>query len=239
MNVVAASSEILFAPDDLERRIEVIGRKCYKSEARITADSAVAFVRMLNDRHHYPMFDHGHISALFVTNRGVSHELVRHRIAAYAQESTRYCNYGRADELTFISPTAMAKDWTIEDWEDWSTSCLQAETAYLRMVRRGRRPEEARDVLPNALKTEIVATFDVTAWRHVFALRCAKTAHPQMREVMTPLRDSFVSRWPAFFEDLLLPSAEDQIVQIRRLLNLTAEESIIDAIRAKLFPGDP
>lgn len=205
MIIIPASVKIENQPLNAYQTIEKIGRTCYKSEDKITNDSAERFVRMLRDRGHTAMFDHVSVSVRFIVDRGVSHELVRHRIAAYAQESTRYCNYEKMDNITFIDPCFLNKEGSTLDklrWFTWEAAMKNAEWSYIELIRHGASPQEARSVLPNSLKTEIVATLDFTAWRHVFKLRTAKAAHPQMREIMIPLLNIFKMYWPACFDDI-------------------------------------
>lgn len=206
MRSIKAHTEILTEIKGLDilRRVERVGRTCYKSEDLITDTSAPEFVAMLIKRGHEAMLEHESISVKFVVDRGVSHEIVRHRIAAYAQESTRYCNYSKdkfGRELTFIRPCF---------WEDkpdllklWELAMEMAEAEYLSLVDDGAKPEEARSVLPNSLKTEIVVTMDLREWRHFFRLRTAPVAHPQMREVTIPLLAEMKTRLPVLFDDIL------------------------------------
>jgi thymidylate synthase (FAD) len=215
MKIVEPSYHLLYAPEDkcphcggeldgAYKRIERIGRVAYKSEDKITPESAEKFVRMLADRKHWPVFDHVHVTVLWVTNRGVSHELVRHRIAAYLQESTRFCNYSKGkfdSECSFVRPEEFRPG--SEEYRLWCEDMAYTEKAYLRWLARGYKPDRARGVLPNDLKTEIVSTFDFTEWRHVFSLRTAPVAHPQMRQLTVPLLGEFAQRWPAVFADLL------------------------------------
>ncbi len=139
----------------------------------------------------------------FIVDRGVSHELVRHRVASFAQESTRYCNYGKekfGKEITFIKPAFWEKG--SEQYKHWSKACSFTENAYFKLLEDGATPQEARAVLPNSLKTEIVVTANVREWRHIFKLRTAKDAHPQMREVMTPLLAEMTMYLPELFGDI-------------------------------------
>lgn len=204
MKIINASAKILYAFDDVLSRIETIGRTCYKSEEAISPGSDSKFVREIMSRRHYPLLDHVSASVRFIVDRGVSHELVRHRIAAHAQESTRYCNYSKerfGRELTFVYPFFLINRDS-RAWHVWLETMERAENAYLEMLDSGCKAEEARSVLPNSLKTEIVTTMPFTSWRHVFKLRCAKEAHPQMREVMIPLLHTFAQRWPEVFGDI-------------------------------------
>jgi thymidylate synthase (FAD) len=214
MRIVEPSYEILYAPQDFcphckgvldgaYKRIERIGRTAYKSEDKITAESAETFTEMIVGRKHWPVLDHVHVTVLWVMNRGISHELVRHRIAAYLQESTRFCNYSKGkfgNECTFIRPEEFKPG--DENYAIWSHQMGQTEKWYLDWLARGFKAERARGVLPNDLKTEIVSTFDFTEWRHVFKLRTAPVAHPQMRQLTIPLLAEFKTRWPLVFGDL-------------------------------------
>jgi len=190
--------------------IERAGRTCYKSEDKITQDSCIDFVKMINKNGHHSVLEHSAMTVKFICDRGISHELVRHRLASYSQESTRYCNYKGG--ITFIIPpwvdikigeyktlfpkVAMTND---KDWE-WYKSIFEAERTYLLLLSKGLLPEQARSVLPNSLKTEIVMTCNLREWRHVFALRCSKKAHPQIRELMLPLRSEMRRIIPVIFD---------------------------------------
>ena len=144
------------------------------------------------------------ITIRFVCDRGVSHEIVRHRIASYAQESTRYCNYSKDkfnNEITVIKPCFLKPCENIED-TFWYKSCEYAEMSYFDMLNVGYTPQEARSVLPNSLKTEIVVTYNLREWRNFFKLRTASVAHPQMREITVPLLKEFKTYLPEIFGDI-------------------------------------
>lgn len=149
---------------------------------------------------------HCDITVKFIVDRGVSHELVRHRVASFAQESTRYCNYGKdkfGKQLTFIIPEFFK--FGSEEWHLWKTQMESVEKLYIEMIERGVSPQEARTVLPNSLKTEIVMTANAAEWIHFFELRaCNKTgkAHPQMLEVTRPLLDEFKETVAVIFDGL-------------------------------------
>ena len=203
MRIVKASFEIIAATDLLEQVIEVAGRTCYKSEDKICEGSAHAFVSKIRSINLESVLEHGAITVRFVVDRGVSHELVRHRIASFSQESTRYCNYAKdkfGEEITVVDAHPHIEGASYQTWEG---ACKDAERSYFALLEEGVRPQLARDVLPNSLKTEIVMTTNPREWRHVFKLRCAEAAHPQMREVMIPCRNEFAARWPALFADLM------------------------------------
>lgn len=210
-------------PEDFSRAtrdIERAARVCYKSEDKIGENSDIAICRRLIKSGHEAMLEHApSISVLFVCDRGVSHELVRHRHASFAQESTRYCNYSKdkfGNELTFIEPFWL-KDIK-QEWHEFGDYQMErrdsaasfeeglkiAEELYLELIEKGWTAQQARAILPNALKTEIIVTANVREWRHIFELRAAKAAHPQMRELMEPLLMEFKHLCPVLFEDLII-----------------------------------
>jgi thymidylate synthase (FAD) len=202
MQIIEPSFEILDRVNgpELLARIERYGRTCYKSEDKITTESAPTFVRMLLARGHESVLEHEKITVRVICNRGVSHEIVRHRIAAYSQESTRYCNYGKGDGITVIRPLFFAPD--SPEFEEWETAMEQAEDAYNALLAMGASPQEARSVLPNSLKTEIVITYNLREWRHFFRLRTSPAAHPQMREIAIPMLREFRRLVPVVFDDI-------------------------------------
>lgn len=195
--------------------IELAGRTCYKSEDKITPDSAEKFVRMVRDRGHHSVIEHSAVTVKIICDRGVTHELVRHRLAAYSQESTRYCNYYKGG-VTFVippwvnlEPGEVEPDWyshepssPISDTNVWYVAVMNAEMEYLELLERGWSPQQARSVLPNSLKTEIVITANFREWLHIFTLRCSKAAHPQMREIMIPLCEKFKKLIPVVFDNV-------------------------------------
>lgn len=184
------------------RMVEYIGRKCYKSEGNITEDSYDGFIRKLISKGHEAMIEHGSFSVCFIVDRGVSHELVRHRLASWAQESTRYCNYSKEKfgrELTFIRPFFFDKDST--EFDAWKVSMELAEKMYMQILDSGKSPQEARSVLPNSLKTEVVMTANFREWRNFFKLRADAPAHPQMKQVVKPLLGELIDLCPSIFGD--------------------------------------
>jgi thymidylate synthase (FAD) len=205
MKIIKPSFEILTEIDGNEvlKAIEVAGRTCYKSENMITDKSAKDFVKMLIDKGHEAVIEHYDITVRIICDRGVSHEIVRHRVASYAQESTRYCNYSHDkfdNEITVIKPCF---------WDDrsdlyalWEIQCRLAEQTYMVMLQNGARPEEARSILPHSLKTELVVTMNLREWRHFFKLRTDKAAHPQMREIAIPMLAAFKKLIPVVFDSI-------------------------------------
>lgn len=212
MRLIKPSFEILRCPPGTEilQAIEECGRTCYKSEEKMTDDSALEFVRKIMKRKHVSVIEHEYVRVRFIIDRGVSHELVRHRLCSFSQESTRYCDYA-GGHITFIVPPWVKK---IQGEEivtarlrgfgpdiEWHNSLIDIEYRYKSLRSRGWSPQQARSILPNSLKTEIVVTANLREWRHIFNLRCAKAAHPQMREVMIPLRDELRTRIPIIFDN--------------------------------------
>jgi thymidylate synthase (FAD) len=190
--------------DYILKQIELAGRTAYKSEDKITPDSAKDFVKMIRGRGHLSVFEHQFVTVRVICDRGVSHEIVRHRLAAYTQESTRYCNYTKGKfgrELTVIEPCFWTQD--DEKYQVWKQTIEQIESGYNKLIELGATPQEARTVLPNSLKTEIVMTMNLREWRHFFTLRTSKAAHPQMREVAIPLLKEFQKLIPVVFDDLI------------------------------------
>ena len=183
-------------PMDLLQDIERIGRVCYKSEHRITSSSAAPFVRSIIERGHESVLEHISITVRFVTDRAIANELVRHRIAAYSQESTRYCNY--KDKIEFIYP----KNVSDKQLQLIMEACACAATTYQALIADGATPEVARDVLPLCTKTELIATYNLREWRHVLRLRTDKAAHPKMRELMQTLLQFFQGLVPIIFDDI-------------------------------------
>lgn len=211
MQIVNAGYEIVDNLNGAEilKKIERIARVCYKSEELIGEGTAERLVGNLIKRGHEAMLEHFSFSVKFAVDRGVSHEIVRHRVASFAQESTRYCNYGnKGGEITFIEPCYL-KDSSIPNWDikygAWRAMCENAELMYLRMIKAGATPEEARAVLPTSLKTEIVMTANLREWRHFFKLRAVGVTgkpHPQMLEVSVPLLKDLQKQIPVIFDDL-------------------------------------
>ncbi|MDE6182663.1 MAG: FAD-dependent thymidylate synthase, partial [Eubacteriales bacterium] len=174
--------------DKILKAIERAGRTCYKSEENISEDSAKRFVSSIIKRGHESVIEHEKITIRIICDRGVSHEIVRHRIASYSQESTRYCNYCNekfGKEITFIEPCFFnsENEKDKKNKEIWLKAMQQIEDNYNALIEGGAKPEEARSILPNSLKTEIVVTMNLRAWRHFFKLRTDKAAHPQIREI--------------------------------------------------------
>lgn len=238
MKLIRASYQILSKIDGKEilKNIELAGRTCYKSEDKMTEESSEKFIEMLIKRGHESVLEHEKITIRFIVDRGVSHELVRHRIASFSQESTRYCNYSKDkfdNQLTFIIPCWLdiLKEGEYMYSRDevnvlcnneaiyipigslpelkgnraikyWISSMLDIEGRYSIMVKDGWTPQQARSILPNSLKTEIVVTANLREWRLILRQRTASAAHSQMREVMIPLLNELKTLLPVVFNDI-------------------------------------
>lgn len=210
MQAIKAYTQIYkdFDGQKVLQKIEAAARTCYKSEGKIQEGSAAKLVARLIKSGHEAMLEHASVTVKFVVDRGISHELVRHRLASFAQESTRYCNYSKDDfgsEITFIIPDYL--EYKSEGWNIWKESMKQAEDAYFKMLDFGLSPQQARAVLPNSLKTEVVMTANLREWRHFFKLRALGTTgkpHPQMLEVAVPLLEDMKNLIPVVFDDLVV-----------------------------------
>ena len=190
--------------DNALNLIEKAGRTCYKSEDKITSESAKKFVRDILKRGHESVIEHSSMTVKFICDRGVSHEIVRHRLCAFSQESTRYVNYKGG--CTFVIPPWMSDyktygehNYPHEYWI-WMQAMERSESDYQSLLDIGWSPQQARSVLPNSTKTEIVVTANFREWRHIFNLRCQKAAHPQMREIMIPLLKECQKTIPIIFD---------------------------------------
>ena len=190
--------------------LERIGRVCYKSEDRITNDSAAKFIKSIVARNHLSVIEHCVVTIRFIVNRGVSHELVRHRITSVSQESTRFCNYNKQNHLEFIIPHWLDVKEGIFNYNDlvpgsqnpeqiFLYSLLMAEETYNALIVSGKKPEDARDVLPIGVKTELVMTANLREWLLICNLRTAKTAHPNMRQVMSMVLNALQLKYPEIF----------------------------------------
>lgn len=192
---------------EILKLIEKVGRTCYKSEDRITDESAAAFVRNIIKNGHEAVIEHYHITVRIICDRGVTHEVVRHRMASYAQESTRYCNYSKdkfGNEITYIEPCFwdINTDEGRKKYEIWKDVMEYSEKKYMELIALGATPQEARSILPNSLKTELVMTMNLREWRHFFKLRTAPSSHPQMREIAIPIMNKFKEMIPVVFDDI-------------------------------------
>ncbi len=205
MKIIGPGFEIIDEIDgkSILEKLERIGRVCYKSEERIEKGTAEKFIGNIIRSGHESVIEHQSVTVRLVCDRGVTHEIVRHRIASYSQESTRYCNYSKdkfGGEITFIRPYFWNEDE--EKYHIWQNTMQEIENAYKKLISLGAKPEEARSILPNSVKTELVMTMNLREWRHFFRLRTAERAHPQMREAVIPLLEEFKKRIPLIFDDI-------------------------------------
>lgn len=189
--------------------IERAGRTCYKSDSAFTPESAKKFIQKINKLGHESVIEHSAMTVKFICDRGVTHELVRHRLCAFSQESTRYCNYKGG--VTFVIPPwidTLPGKYTQLHFNPgspagiWYNAMIDAECAYIKLLDHKWSPQQARSVLPNSLKTEIVVTANFREWRHILRLRCSKAAHPQIREIMIPLHERCKKLIPVIFDDI-------------------------------------
>lgn len=206
MKIIKPSFEILdeLNGNEILKKIEKIGRVCYKSEEKITSESSKKFISNILKSGHESVIEHEKVSIRFICDRGVSHEIVRHRIASYSQESTRYCNYSKdkfGKEITVIKPLFWEED--SKEYKIWYEAMLHSEQAYQTLIQLGAKPQEARSILPNSLKTEIVVTMNLREWRHFFKLRTAANAHPQMREIVCMVLAKLKQEIPIIFDDII------------------------------------
>ena len=201
MKIIKPSYEIIDTLNGkgILKKIELCGRVCYKSEDKITENSAREFVKQIIKAGHESVLEHFSFSVRFITDRGVSHEIVRHRLASYSQESTRYCNYSDDkfdNEITVVEPCQLAAQKP-----NWRKACEVAEEQYFELLKT-ESAQTARSVLPNSLKTELIMTANLREWRHFLNLRTAKAAHPDMRVLTIPLLKELKQLIPVVFDDI-------------------------------------
>lgn len=216
INIIKPSIEFVKGESEekMIKNIEKIARTCYKSEDKITETSGKLMIRSLLHNEHYPMFDHESITYKVICDRGVSHEIVRHRLGAYAQESTRYCNYasGKFDGKITVIDLATGFEYDLNNeidsmkYLEWKAAMIDAADHYNKMIELGATSQEARSILPNSLKTEIVITYDITEWVHFLKLRFYGTTgkpHPQMIEISRMIKKDLETRYPFIFGECL------------------------------------
>lgn len=213
MRVINAGYEIISDLNGAEilKHIERCARVCYKSEDRITDGSAEKMVTALIRSGHEAMLEHYSFTVKFICDRGIANELVRHRIASFAQESSRYCCYAKdkfGKELTFINPCFWEPD--SDNYARWFHEMDESEKTYLAMIESGATPEQARDILPTSIKTEIVMTANLREFRHFFKLRAEGVTgkpHPQMLEITIPFLKELKQKIPVVFDDIMSEDA--------------------------------
>lgn len=205
MRIIKPKVEILTPIDGqaILKHIEQVGRVCYKSEDKITTDSAKMFVAGLIRKGHEAVIEHFNITVKFTTDRGISHEIVRHRLASYAQESTRYVNYSKdkfGNEITVVKPVDIPDSG--HEFDIWEDAMCKAEKYYFYLIGSGCKPQVARSVLPTCTKTELVMTANLREWRHFIKLRGSAAAHPDIRILAKDLLAQLKEQIPVVFDDL-------------------------------------
>lgn len=193
------------------KKLEKYGRVCYKSEDNIGEDTYKNILKNIIKRGHTSVLEHEKITVRIICDRGVSHEIVRHRIASFSQESTRYCNYSESSKKNLgikVIDIASGFNYDLDNttdkskYEIWMQHMKRCEKAYNALIDLGASPQEARSVLPNSLKTEIVVTMNIRSWRNFFSLRADKAAHPSMQEIAYPLLKFLHDYIPVVFDDI-------------------------------------
>ena len=202
MKIIEPSFEILEFPGNALEQIARAARNCYQSDSQKDESK---FVQRLITSGHHSVLEHVSASVRLICDRGVMAEITRHRTGiAFSIESTRYCNYSKNKfgyDISVIRPFFFKSD--IRAYNEWLNAMETCEEAYLKLIEdEGATPQEARSVLPNSLKTDIVVTANMRTWRHLFKLRCSPKAHPQMVQSMLPVLAEFYRRLPVVFEDI-------------------------------------
>ena len=203
MNIVQPYAKLMDVPDleagvRLLKKIEWCGRISHRSEEAQTEDSWRRFIETVVLGHgDWSIVEHASATVDMLVDRGITHEVVRHRLFSFTQESTRFVNYEKKMPPSFIMPTD-----GLGDYDAWRDAIDQAETSYKRMLHDGASPQTARSVFPNALASRIIITGNLRNWRHFFIMRVTKEAHPQMRQVTIPLLAEFKAKIPIIFDDI-------------------------------------
>jgi len=213
--LVSPSFEILTETDGIKilKHLEKIARTCYRSEDKISADGASAkkLIASLIKSGHEAMIEHYNISVRFVSDMGFYKDLTRHRMASYAIESTRYCNYSKGkfgNELTFSKPQHITEG--TPEYDIWYKCMLDIEKAYMKMANlkdsAGElyiKPDQLRMLLPHSINAEINITANLREWRHIFRLRTSRAAHPSVSTLMRELLIEFKKQIPIVFDDII------------------------------------
>lgn len=215
-------------PEEILKKIEQAARISHRSEDLIKENSAERFIRdVIVRRGDWSVVEHACVTVEFVVDRGITHELVRHRLFSYTQESTRFVNYEKKMPPSFIYPKPEVECELCLSGEEphyrsygsesgwihpekcvcpyndiWLGGIQEAENRYIALLKTGWRPQEARSVFPNALAAKIWMTGNLRNWRHFFTMRTTKEAHPQMRQVTIPLLKKFQENIPVLYEDI-------------------------------------
>lgn len=199
INFIEPSYQIMSVTPDVISLMELVGRNAYKSESKITPESATTFLRMIIKKGHHGILEHGSITIRFICSRTIANELVRHRIASYVQLSQRYVDYTKKESINVVLPLGLTETQT----ETFKLSVEQSIIDYFDLIKQGVKPQVAREVLPNGFYTDIIATFNFRSLRNMLSLRCDESAHPEIRRLMKPLLDDLFQQYPVLFEDII------------------------------------
>lgn len=206
MNVVEPYARIMDLPDceagiQLLKKIEWCGRISHRSEDAQSDTSWERFIPAVVIGHgDWSIVEHASVTVDFLVDRGITHEIVRHRVASYTQESTRFVNYEKKMPAAFIAPIGL--EVSSSSYLSWITGIKESERQYKNMIATGCAPQIARSVFPNALASRLIMTCNLRNWRHFLMMRTTKEAHPQMREVTIPLLAEFQAKIPLLFDDI-------------------------------------
>jgi len=195
--ILEPSVELWSITPNAQELLERCGRICWKSEDKMCPGSDEKFIKMLKSKKHISVIEHAVATFFIRTDRGISHEIVRHRIASYSQESTRYCNYGKKNgEIFVIQPSGMAHEEAVE----WLAAVTDAERHYLRMLELGSTPQRARSVLPTCTKTDIAVTMNFRSWLNFIDLRAkSPPAHPDIAPLAQAIQAVLIEKAKAVF----------------------------------------
>ena len=211
---------VKMSKDIVMKHLEVAGRVCYRSEGNITEESADRFIKSIISRGHESVIEHIQVSAIIICERSISHQIVRHRLASHSQESQRYCNYSKErfdGQIRYIIPTWLENEEAeLKEYLEygsspyisipgqiWIESMLKSERDYKELIRYGWTPEQARTVIPNSAKTELMMTMNLREWRHFLNVRGESGADPQIVKLANILLEDLYSYLPAVFEDIV------------------------------------
>lgn len=197
----------------LLRRIEWAARISHRAESAQTDISWERFLNAVVLQHgDWSVVEHASASVDMLVDRGITHEIVRHRLFSFTQESTRFVNYEKKTPPSFIVPM----DLNTAQYASWERGIIESEQAYKQMLNKGCAPQIARSVFPNALASRIIITGNLRNWRHFFIMRTTKEAHPQMRQVTIPLLKEFQEKIPILFEDIIPESRQIDNLKLPR-----------------------
>lgn len=199
---IKPSHEIIsYSHTDIISAMELVGRNAYKSEDKITPESGSKFIKMILNKNHTGILEHCSITIRFITSRSISHELVRHRIASYVEQSQRYINFNKIDSIKCIIPLDIENSTPVM-LQLFKDSVTQSIDSYRILVENKIKPQISREVLPNCFYTDVIATFNFRSLRNMLNLRCDETAHPEMRRLMIPLLVELYNKYPVLFQDI-------------------------------------